>query len=111
MLRAKLISVPLLVSPRWPGDLADADLPPNTTSPGGGLWSSDVPAAFRNQHSHVSGNITKPFRRVWRTGLIYSACSPRATDFCKIKESLQCSASNEQIDKGDHPKQLCTDFQ
>ncbi|KAM7378049.1 hypothetical protein PAMA_013108 [Pampus argenteus] len=37
---------------RWPGDLADADLPPDTTSPPSGMRSSDVPAAFRNQHRH-----------------------------------------------------------
>lgn len=39
---------------RWPGDLADADLPPHAASPPGGLLPSDVPAAVWNQHRHVS---------------------------------------------------------
>lgn len=39
---------------RWPRDLADADLPTNSASSAGGLRPSDVPAAFRNQHGHVS---------------------------------------------------------
>lgn len=42
---------------RWPGDLADADLPPHSASPPGGLWSSDVSATFRDQHGHVSVNV------------------------------------------------------
>ena len=39
---------------RWPCDLADADLPPDSTGPPGGLRSSDVPAGFRDEHGHVS---------------------------------------------------------
>lgn len=37
--------------------MADADLPPDSSCPPGGLWSSNVPAGFWNQHSHVSDTL------------------------------------------------------
>lgn len=39
---------------RRPSHLADADLSSDPTGPPGGLQSTDVPAAFRDQHRHVS---------------------------------------------------------
>lgn len=58
---------------RWPGDLADADLPPHSASPPGGLRSSDVPAALRNQHGHVSETLHPNITSVvqYRSELFY----------------------------------------